>query len=40
MKKKLTASEWLLKQAKRHKRRNFLYINCAGNYACVISCGN
>lgn len=25
MKKKLTASEWLLKQAKRHKRRNFLY---------------
>ena len=24
--KKLTASEWLLKQAKRHKRRNF-YIH-------------
>ena len=24
-KKRLSASEWLLKQSKRHKRRNFLY---------------
>ena len=24
--KRLSASEWLLKQSKRHKRRNFLYM--------------